>query len=191
MINEKLNTEGYRKQVYSKFISFSEKSPILLDVSTVSNSNKEGLLVEIKNTTQSFFYEWDYSVEPKVFIHSIKLDLEKYYPELNEIIYEEHEITSSEVMSFMERGYKISEIPKMIKSEIGKRTWVIDKVIVWRDIAILVNKETREQFRYKLSTNLVLFLKKYRTNGFSNSVEAGAYFFERASLLNKIDLGEG
>ena len=187
MINEKLNTEGYKKKVYSKFINFSEKSPILLDVKLVSESKKEGMQISIKGTDTTLFYPWDYNKDPKLFIHDIKLDLEKYYPEIIEIIYDSHPISSEEVMNFMERGYKINEIPKVIKSVSGKKSWVIDKIIVWRDIVILVNKETREQFRYKLNTNLVLFLKKYRSGEFINNEEAGKYFFERASLLNKIE----
>lgn len=187
MINEKLNAEGYRKKVYSKFINFSEKSPILLDIELISNSKKEGLQVSVKGTDICLFYPWDYNKDPKLFIHDIKLDLEKYYPELIETIYDSHPTSSEEVMTFMERGYKINEIPKQIRTISRKKVWIIDKVIVWRDIVILIDKETKEQFRYKLNTNLVLFLKKYRSGVFKNKEEAGAHFFERASLLNKIE----
>lgn len=187
MINEKLNTEGYRKKVYSKFINFSEKSPILLDVELVSSSKREGLQVSIKGTDIVLFYPWDYNKDPKLFIHDIKTDLEKYYPEIIETIYDSHPITSEEVMNYMERGYKVNEIPTQIKTISRKKTWVIDKVIVWRDIVILIDKEAKEQFRYKLNTNLVLFLKKYRSGFFKTKEEAGQYFFERASLLNKIE----
>ena len=57
------------------------------------------------------------------------MDLEKYYPELIETIYDSHPTSSEEVMTFMERGYKINEIPKQIRTISRKKVWIIDDVI--------------------------------------------------------------
>ena len=187
MIAEKQNADGYRRQVFAKFVSFSEKSPLLLDVKATEQDGKEGLKVRIRDTDTELFYPWDQTVEPKSFIHAIKTDLEGHYPKLDQQAFDEHPISQSEILDYLERGFKVAEIPTVSRSPIELRHWRIDKVVVWRDIAILVDLETNEQFRYKLNTNLVLFLKKYRSGAFKTMTEAGDYFFERASLLNKID----
>lgn len=187
MIVEKQNSDGYRRQVFSKFVSFSEKSPLLLDVRSTEQDGREGLRVGIRDTDTVFFYPWAPDVEPKTFIHTIKLDLEGYYPTLDSQVYEEHPTSQSEILDYLERGFKVGEIPKVNRTLSAVRHWRIDKVVVWRDIAILVDIDTGGQFRYKLNTNLVLFLKKYRSGAFVDKLAAGEYFFERASLLNKID----
>lgn len=187
MIGEKLNSEGYKRQVYSKFVSFSEKSPLLLDLKTDSEGGVEGLKVTIRSQDKSFFYPWDFQVEPKSFIHRIKLDLMAWYPLLEEVVYDEHETTADEIRDFLERGYQVTEIPRTQRVQAGVKTWRIDKVVVWRDIAILEDVSSGEQFRFKMNTNLVLFLKKYRSGGFTGPKDAGEAFFSKSSLLNKIE----
>lgn len=187
MIGEKLNSEGYKRQVYSKFVSFSEKSPLLLDLKTGSENGVDGLKVSIRGKDKSFFYPWDFETEPKSFIHRIKVDLRAWYPILEETIYDEHETTADEIRDFLERGYLVTEIPRTQRVQVGTKTWLIDKVVVWRDIAILEDVATGDQFRFKMNTNLVLFLKKYRSGGFSGPSDAGEAFFSRSSLLNKIE----
>lgn len=187
MIGEKLNSEGYKRQVYSKFVSFSEKSPLLLDLKTHTEGGTEGIQVSIRGRDKTFFYPWDFQEDPKSFIHRVKVDLMVWYPTLEEIVYDEHETTADEIRDFLERGYQVTEIPRTQRVQVGIRSWRIDKVVVWRDIAILEDLTTGEQFRFKMNTNLVLFLKKYRSGGFLNPKDAGEAFFSRSSLLNKIE----
>jgi hypothetical protein len=56
---------------------------------------------------------------------------------------------------------------------VGSRTFHIDKVLPWKDIAILMldnstfeDDKEGEQYRYKMNSSLVLYLKNYRTNKF-------------------------
>ena len=188
MIAEKQNADGYRRQVFAKFVSFSKKSPLLLDVKAVTVSGIDGLQVSVRDINQTLFYPWSPSVDPKSFIHQIKQSLEPWYPVIEQSMTSERPTTSDDIMEFLERGFKMSEIPTVIKEPRLNKAWRIDKVVVWRDIAILVDVETGEQFRYKLGASLVLFLKKYRSGAFKDRLDDGEQFFSRASLLNKIDL---
>jgi hypothetical protein len=139
-----------------------------------------------------YFFPWDFNVEPKDFIHNIKSFLEKkHYPILIETITEEHKLTKEELALMVEEGKSIQELPQYEKRIKEKKLWRIDKVILWKDIVILVQIDNKgntisNQYRYKYNKNLVIFLKKYRSGEYADLEEAGNEFFNNSILVNEI-----
>ena len=79
---------------------------------------------------------------------------------------------------------KIDRIPNMMPITTITR-YLIDRVIIYKDIFIIKDLDTGRIFRYKLNKSSVFFLKKIRMNKLTKQ-EAANYFFENAELLNEI-----
>jgi len=192
MIAENINGDKWKQTTVKKLLSFCEKCPCVLSIKTAVHQGEDGVFVIHKNTGMQYFFPWDYSVEPKDFIHSIKSFLEKkHYPILIETITEEHKLTKEELALMVEEGKSIQELPQYEKRIKEKKLWRIDKVILWKDIVILVQIDNKgntisNQYRYKYNKNLVIFLKKYRSGEYADLEEAGNEFFNNSILVNEI-----
>lgn len=192
MIAETINGEKWKQTAVKKLISFCEKCPCLLSIKTAVHKGDDGVFVIHKNTGMQYFFPWDYNLDPKDFIHNIKVFLEKkHYPILIETITEEHKLSKEELALMVEEGRSINDIPQYEERVKEKVLWRIDKVILWKDIVILVkidnkNNEISNQYRYKYNKSLVIFLKKYRSGDFKTLEEAGNDFFKNAILVNEI-----
>ena len=192
MIAETINGEKWKQTAVKKLISFCEKCPCLLSIKTAVHKGDDGVFVIHKNTGMQYFFPWDYNLDPKDFIHNIKVFLEKkHYPILIETITEEHKFSKEELALMVEEGRSINELPQYEERVKEKILWRIDKVILWKDIVILVkidnkNNEISNQYRYKYNKSLVIFLKKYRSGDFKTLEEAGNDFFKNAILVNEI-----
>jgi hypothetical protein len=188
MTYENIDGDKYISIVMRKLLNFSDKCPVAIGIITESINGESGVSITHKNSGKKYFFPWgDYSLDPKDFVHQIKAQLvENHYPRIVETLYEDAEVTSAELAKMLEAGTPLDKLPKTIKKVTGTVMWRIDKVIMWRDIFILVNESTGKQFRYKLNTNSVLFLKDYRSGAWVTLEEAGKYFFENAILLNEI-----
>ena len=192
MIAETINGEKWKQTAVKKLISFCEKCPCLLSIKTAVHKGDDGVFVIHKNTGMQYFFPWDYNLDPKDFIHNIKVFLEKkHYPILIETITEEHKFSKEELALMVEEGRSINGLPQYEERVKEKVLWRIDKVILWKDIVILVkidnkNNEISNQYRYKYNKSLVIFLKKYRSGDFKTLEEAGNDFFKNAILVNEI-----
>jgi hypothetical protein len=192
MIAENINGDKWKQTTVKKLLSFCEKCPCVLSIKTAVHQGEDGVFVIHKNTGMQYFFPWDYSVEPKDFIHEIKTFLEKkHYPILVETITEEHKLTKEELALMVEEGKSIQELPQYEKRIKEKKLWRIDKVILWKDIVILVQIDNKgntisNQYRYKYNKNLVIFLKKYRSGEYADLEEAGNEFFNNSILVNEI-----
>ena len=192
MIAENINGDKWKQTTVKKLLSFCEKCPCVLSIKTAVHQGEDGVFVIHKNTGMQYFFPWDYSVEPKDFIHDIKTFLEKkHYPILVETITEEHKLTKEELALMVEEGKSIQELPQYEKRIKEKKLWRIDKFILWKDIVILVQIDNKgntisNQYRYKYNKNLVIFLKKYRSGEYADLEEAGNEFFNNSILVNEI-----
>lgn len=192
MIAENINGDKWKQTTIKKLLSFCEKCPCVLSIKTAVHQGEDGVFVIHKNTGMQYFFPWDYSVEPKDFIHDIKTFLEKkHYPILVETITEEHKLTKEELALMVEEGKSIQELPQYEKRIKEKKLWRIDKVILWKDIVILVQIDNKgntisNQYRYKYNKSLVIFLKKYRSGEYADLEEAGNEFFNNSILVNEI-----
>lgn len=192
MIAETINGEKWKQTAVKKLISFCEKCPCLLSIKTAVHKGDDGVFVIHKNTGMQYFFPWDYNLDPKDFIHNIKVFLEKkHYPILIETITEEHKLSKEELALMVEEGRSINDLQQYEERVKEKVLWRIDKVILWKDIVILVkidnkNNEISNQYRYKYNKSLVIFLKKYRSGDFKTLEEAGNDFFKNSILVNEI-----
>lgn len=192
MIAENINGDKWKQTTVKKLLSFCEKCPCVLSIKTATYQGEDGVFVIHKNTGMQYFFPWDYEMDPKDFIHNIKTFLEKkHYPILVETITEEHKLTNEELAMMVEEGKSIQELPQYEKRIKEKKLWRIDKVILWKDIVILVEIDEQgntlsNQYRYKYNKNLVIFLKKYRSGEYSSLEEAGDEFFNNSILVNEI-----
>lgn len=183
MIYTKVNSNKYREDFTSKFENFGDKSPILLSFFT----DDLGVTVIHENSGNKYFYEWDYSIPVKTFIHNIKQELSSnHYPR---IAREEETITpvsSEKAAEMISNGCPVDQIPSSLAS---KRTVVyrIDKVIAMKDEFVLLDEDTGEQYCYKMNGSSVYFLKNYRKGAFRDIREAGDAFFKKSTLIGKIE----
>lgn len=179
MLQNKIDSERYKAEFVKKFSNFCEKSPVLLSFVMTDT----GASVIHVNSGKKYEFPWDFSVPVKYFIHSIKEVLvNNHYPRMVETITEFIPLTSIEQAEYFEKGEPIPQA----KTVTRQRVWRIDRVIVFKDVFILVDEGTGEQFRYKLNKSCVFFLKNYRSGKYSLE-SAWDYFSKNSVLLNKID----
>lgn len=182
MLHRKVDSESYRSEFRAKFENFINKAPILASM-IITPENVQVIHV---NTQKKYTYEWDFSKHVKTFIHEIKQDLLFHYPRLLQVVTEEKKLTPEEQAHLIESGeYEPSNVPSTILEK-KKILWRIDKVIVVKDIFILVREDTQQTFRYKMNKSCVYFLKSYRNGHFKSLEEAAEYFFSKSELLNEI-----
>jgi len=192
-----MSAKIWKDQFSSKFMNFGKKSPVLLSIIIKIQDGEEGVLVTHVNSNNKYFFAFDYDKNVKDFIADIKkLLVEKHYPRIIEEILKKHELTSDELALKIEKGADIDKLSKYEMRVIGKRCYRIDKILSWKQIAILSleestfeNDEIGSSYRYKFSGgSLVIFLKNYRSGKFKSIEEASEYFLSNSLLINKIEI---
>ena len=184
MLHEKIDSEKYKAEFIKKLSNFCEKSPVLLSFVT----SDAGVTIIHANSGKRYEFPWNFTVAVKSFIHGIKEVLvENHYPRMVQVIETEVPLTPEEQAALLEQDIDPATLPTTQKV-ITKKLWRLDRVIVWRDIFILVDEESGEQFRYKMHKSCVFFLKNYRGGKYTLETAAD-YFFKNSSLLNKIEAG--
>ncbi len=185
MLCEKNDSQSYIRDFQKRFNNFAEKAPILISYST--HPGGVSIIDEGKNVVYDF--DWDFTIPVKTFIHGIKeLLSEKAYPRIHYMESHEEPLTEEEAAGLLASGVDIDQIPNVKNVTVGLR-FMIDKCIIFKDIFILKDLKTGELFRYKLNKSSVVFLKKLRS-GALNETQAGTYFFQNATFLNKIESKE-
>jgi hypothetical protein len=181
MIYNKHDSASYEKEFKKRFTNFAEKAPILISFNTTPTCVQ--VIDESKDTVYEF--PWDYTLIVKDFIHAIKEVLVKAcYPIIVKTEPKEEPISIAEQTRMIEKGIPLDKVPtkRIVKSQ---KSYLIDKVIVYRDIFLLKELDTETVWRYKLNKSSIFFLKKIRNGAFSPE-EAGNFFFDKAELLNEV-----
>lgn len=183
MLYNKHDVQSYEKEFKRKFTNFCEKSPILVSFSITPSC------VQVVDESKEIVYEfpWDYTLTVKEFIHIIKETLVKNcYPKIVRVEKIRENMSIEEQTEMARQGVPVDKIPT-IKEILKKTEYLIDKVVVYRDVFIIKNMNTGIMERYKLNNSSVFFLKKIR-NGKFTPEEAGSFFFENSTFLNTIEV---
>ena len=188
MLYSKGDSLSYSQEFRKRFTNFCVKSPVLLSFNTLSSG------VQVINESNDTVYEFDFSfITPvKEFISGIKRVLvEECYPVLNKVEYIEEPLSIKEQVDLAsDGGVDIDKIPVIKKKKIV-HSFIVDKVIVIRDIFIIKSIESGDMLRYKLNGSSVTFLNNIRRSSndpkYLNREDAANYFFSHATLMNKIE----
>jgi hypothetical protein len=181
MLYEKNDSQTYCQEFKKRFTNFAEKAPILISFSV--SPDKVEIIDE--TTDRIYKFEWDFSIPIKSFIHGIKeVLIKECYPTLEQVIEEEEEVSEDVQIEMASNGIPFDSIPTKRKTS-KVISYLIDKVIVFKDIFIIKNLFTGQYFRYKMNKSSVFFLKKIRSNKL-DSKQAYIYFMKNSELLNEI-----
>lgn len=195
MLAERIKNDlSWEQDFQKRFIGFLKKSPVLITVQTKIQNGQKGTLLKHNNSGLTYFFPFNYTQNCKDYISDIKNLLVKFhYPRLIEEVYINTETTPEEAALLMEQGKNIKEISKFQVKKIGQRTFLIDKVLLWKSIFILKIEGSTfdedvigESWRYKFNGSGMLFLKNYRNNKWGSIEEASNYFFSHSLLVDHI-----
>lgn len=188
MIYNKTDAGKYREEFVSRFTNFGDKAPIMISFAT----DEFGVTIIHENSGKKYFYEWDYSIPVKNFIHEIKRNLSfNHYPRISRVVEREVPVSSDRAADMIAAGASVDAVPaveKVTQIEVFR----VDKIMAMKDETVLVNEDTGEQFVYKTNSG-IYFLKKYREGAYKDIAEAGEAFFKRSKLIAKlrnVDSGE-
>lgn len=182
MIYIKTESSKYKDDFIKKFTNFGDKSPILLSFAC----DDLGVTIVHEGSGSKYFYQWDFTMPIKSFIHMIKQDLsDRHYPRLSQKKEITRPITSGEIANMMSEGVDPNHIPANVTETI-EDVYRIDKVLAMKDEFILINEKTKEQFCYSMDGSSIFFLKNYRTGKYTSTEEAGEAFFKKSKLKTKL-----
>lgn len=192
MMYSHLEGKKWVSQTMKRLLSFCDKCPVLLSIRTCLKDGKDGVYVIHQNTGTEYFFEWDYSKDPKDFVHDIKTFLQtKHYPLMIETVYEIHEFSNDELVAQLEDGKSLDSLYKAEKRK-SYKLWMIDKVIVPKDIFILqqLDPKTKQPIgsfvRYKMNSPSIIFMNDYRNGVFPTLTDAGNAFFSQSVMIDMI-----
>lgn len=196
LADDMITTEMWEKSFQKKFSNFCSKSPVLLKMSIRIQDGSKGVLLTHVNSDATYFFPFNYDYGVKDFIADIKkLLIAQHYPRLIQTLYEKHKKTNEELAEELENGEKVDALSQFCVKKTGERLYRIDKVLPWKNIAIIVleksdipEDEIGAAFKYSYQKSLVLFLKNYRTGAFKNIDEASDDFFNNSLLVSEIKL---
>ena len=196
MLLHEVNSKNWKDVFSQKFSSFAKKSPIIISMMIKVQDGEEGALITHVNSGKKYFFPFDYDLKVGDFIFKIKTLLsEKHYPRIIEEILEKHEFTKEELATQLENSNQtIDTLTKYEMRIIGRRQFRIDKVLLWKNIFLLVlesssflDDEIGKIYRYKLNISPVIFLRNYRSNKFKSLEEASNFFFSNSILIDTIN----
>ena len=179
MIYQKVEAKKYKEQFIRRFSNFSEKAPILISYVI----EDKGVEVKHENSGTKYFYEWDYEIPVKAFIHRIKQDLSyMHYPRITRVVQQTVPVNEDRAADLMASGIPVDKIPDVEIQE-TKKHYRIDKILALQDTFILIDEDTGEQSSYKMvNTSAIYYLRNYRLGKYATPEEAGEEFFKSAVL---------
>ena len=194
LVDEIITPEMWEKTFQKKMSSFCKKSPILIRMSTRIQDGSKGVLLTHVNSEKNYFFPFNYDMNVKDFIADAKRILvANHYPRLIQTIYENHKKTEKELAIELEEGKKVEDLSPWCVEKVGERIYRIDKVLPWKNIAIIVlekssvpNDEVGQVLKYQYQKSLVLFLKNYRTRAYKSIDDASDEFFNNSLLVSEI-----
>lgn len=196
MLIDKRNEEDWLKLAKSKLDRFLTRVPLW----TKAKYSSQDFGVYIYFDNKKLFYPYECQIDVKSWIHRIKEDLVKYYPRLIEDIVENHVLTPSEQAMYVEKhGGDINSVPVSEIRTIKQNCWRIDKVLLHKEIFILVLEGTIRNptgdslfmpsdepisRRYLYNGSSALFMKKLRSSICDQ--EKSKDFFENSTPLDNL-----
>lgn len=194
MLETTITTDMWEQTFQSKFSQFCKRAPVMLKMSIRIQDGFKGVLVTHVNSNLKYFFPFNYDENVKDFIaHIKKLLVSKHYPRLVYEVYENHQKTNEEIVSELESGKDIDNLEQYCMKLIGTRVYVIDKILSWKELALLRLEESNipgdeigSVFRYSFQKSLVLYLRDYRTGKFGSIENASAEFFNNSLLIDEI-----
>jgi hypothetical protein len=190
-----ISEKTWENQFSQKFSNFGKKSPVLLSMNIKTQGGEKGVLVTHINSGSKYFWPFNYDINVKDFIAEVKQTLvNKHYPRLIEEIFERHELTMEELAIKVENGSNLNNLNKYELRIVGTRQFRIDKILSWKNIAILTLENSSFEddaigvsYRYKFNGSIIIFLKNYRAGKFKSLEEASEYFFENSQIIDTIN----
>jgi hypothetical protein len=191
-----VSRSAYQDLFVKKFTNLAKKAPIMMSFIIKVQDGKEGVMISHENSGKKYFFPFNYDQQVKDFIAEIKGALKGvHYPRLIDEIYERVELTNEELAKKLESGATLDQLKKFELRKMGEKIYVIDKVLSWKDIAILVlesstrpedQDEIGHSFQYKFNGSLILYLKKYRSG--KHPIETlSSEFFQNSILVRKLE----
>lgn len=178
MIYKKIDSKKYREEFDKKFSNFGDKAPIVISVMP----DEFGVSIVHENSGKRYFYEWDYTIPIKDFIHKIKQDLSyNHYPRICRL--EQVPMTPEKSAELLAQGVPADDLPSTYETV---KTYRIDKVLALKDEFIIIDELNGDQYCYKMNSSSIYFLKNYRENKYKDISEAGTEFFKKCTLVNKL-----
>lgn len=198
MIHNSINCKKWEKDFLKKFQSFMKKCPVVFSIVNTPG----GIYITHVGSNKKYFFEYDYEVDVKDFIHSIKVFfIPKHYPKISEIITEEVPITAYEKALLLEKNENMSKAPEFTKKIVAAKIWRIDRVMLWKNTFILVPENTFDENGnlikntdspriYKMNGSAVMYLRNYRNGKWKDLEEAGKHFFENSIYIKDLEVVE-
>lgn len=197
MLNKSINGHTWVAEALDKLKAYLTRAPII--VSDITNA--DGVFIVVNEKKQKEYFPYDYDVDPKVWVHSIKEWLVNFYPRLVEEVTTTVALTATEKAIWLEEhpGKKTDDIPEFKDVVIQQNSWRIDKVLSFRDIFLLYKEgEIKDgnfvptdkpiMRRFKYTGISVLFLKKYRSSNYEDLPVLSKEFFENAIPLDDVEI---
>jgi hypothetical protein len=196
MLLHEITSKAFKDEFSQRFSSFAKKSPVVLSMVIKIQNGEEGALITHTNSNSKYFFPFPIGegISVKNFIAKIKLLLiENHYPRVIEEILEKHEFTTEELAKQLEEGHSLNGLNKYEMRVAGTRQFRIDKVLLWRNIFLLIletssfeDDEIGKIYRYKINISPVTFLRNYRSGKFKSLEEASNYFFSNSVLIDQL-----
>lgn len=183
MIYHKAEARQYKEEFTRKFSNFSEKAPILISYVI----EDKGVEVKHENSGTKYFYEWDYEIPVKAFIHRIKQDLSfSHYPRIVRTIRQTIPVDENRAAELLASGIPVDKVPDTEVVEV-KKSYRIDKILALQDMFIIIDEDTGEQSSYKMvGTSAIYYLRNYRMGKYQTPEIAGDEFFKSAVLETQL-----
>ena len=185
MIGSRTSSRNWERAFAKKLNSFLKKSAAVFSVKWYDDH----VSIIHDNSGSEYRVDYDYEADIKNLIHSLKQQLIKHYPLLIREYTREVELTPEEIANAVASSDSF-EISK-VKTVTEKEMWRIDRVLLWKDIFILVNVKEKTAREMKFTGNSVGFLYKYRNGKFDSLEEAGKEFFNNATYIRDIKYDDG
>jgi hypothetical protein len=191
MLIPRVSPKKYQEIFTKKFLNFARKAPIKMSFIITIQDGEEGVRLTHENSGTNYFIKFNYDQQIKDYISEIKkLLVSKHYPRIVDEVFEKHELSGEELAIKLEKGEDIDALKKFELRKIGEKIYTIDKVLMWKDVAILkletsTFKEDQEDigksFQFKFNGSLMMFLNKYRSG--KHTLEALSNEFLKNSIL--------
>jgi hypothetical protein len=196
MLVNRTSSSTYQELFIKKFTNLAKKAPIMMSFIIKVQDGREGVLVSHENSGKKYFFPFNYDQQIKDFIADIKKVLKaSHYPRVIDEIYERVELTNEDLAERLEGGASVEDLKKFEIRKTGEKIFVIDKVLAWKDIAILIleasdrecdQDEIGKSFQYKFNGSLILYLKKYRS-GMHPIETLSSEFFSNSVLVRTLE----
>ena len=187
MIGSKTSNRQWEKEFAKKLNSILKKAPAIFSV----NWHDHGVTIIHDNSKYFYQIAFDYNKDIKDLIHDIKVHcLKNHYPLIIKTDEVMRELTKEELAEKIASTDNISNVEKM-KKETLEEMWRIDRVLLWKDIFIIVNDTKKVAREMKFNGNSAGFLYKFRNGKFDSLQAAGKEFFDNAIYIRDLKYDPG